>query len=102
GQAAAPQVRVVDDVVVDERRRVDELDHRRVQHGHLAAGVAGEPGGHQHDGRPYPLATALLEVPADLGNQLDAGVDMAEEGLVDALEVGPDWFEQLREVGRGR
>ena len=31
GQPAAPQIGVVDDVVVDERRGVDELDDRRVQ-----------------------------------------------------------------------
>ena len=31
GEAPAAQIRVVDDVVVDERRGVDELDDRRVQ-----------------------------------------------------------------------
>ena len=33
GLPAAPHIRIVDDVVVDERRGVDELDDRGVQHG---------------------------------------------------------------------
>ena len=50
-QAAAPQIRVVDDVVVDERRGVDELDDRRVEH-RAIAGVAGQARRHQQHRRP--------------------------------------------------
>jgi hypothetical protein len=32
GVPSAPQIGVVDDVVVHQRRGVDELDHRRIQH----------------------------------------------------------------------
>ena len=36
GQTPAPQIRVVDDVVVDQRRRVDELDDGGVEHRAIA------------------------------------------------------------------
>ena len=68
GLAPAPQLRFVDDVVVDERRGVDELDHRRVQHGALA-GVAGHPRRHQQHGRADALAAAVLDVVADRRDQ---------------------------------
>ena len=51
GQPAAPQIGVVDDVVVDERRGVDELDDRRVQH-RAVAFVAAQARRHQQHGRP--------------------------------------------------
>ena len=63
GQAAAAQLGVVDDVVVDERGGVDELDHRRVEHGAIAL-VAAETRGHQQHGGPNALAAARLDVPA--------------------------------------
>ena len=62
--AAAAHLRVVDDVVVDQRRGVDELDDRRVQHRALAL-VAAEPRRHQQHGRADALAAARLDVFAD-------------------------------------
>ena len=62
--AAAAQLGLVDDVVVDERRGVNELDHRRVQHRALA-GVARHARGHQQHRRTNPLAAAVLDVVAD-------------------------------------
>ena len=59
--APAAQIRVVDDVVVDQRGRVDELDDRRVEHRAVAL-VAGKPRGHQEHGRADALAAARLDV----------------------------------------
>ena len=56
-QPPAAHSAVVDDVVVDERRRVDELHDGRVQHRALAL-VAAEPRGHQQHGRADALAAA--------------------------------------------
>ena len=64
-QPAAARLGAVDDVVVDERRRVDELDDGRVEHG-AVAGVAAEARGHQQHGRADALAAAHLDVLAHL------------------------------------
>ena len=45
GKPAAPEIGAIDDVVVDERRGVDELDHRRVEDGAVPL-IAAEPGRH--------------------------------------------------------
>ena len=60
-RAAAPQLGAVDQVVVDERRRVHELDrHGRAHQALLAVRVCGGPArrlGREHDQqRPQPLA----------------------------------------------
>ena len=78
GQAATPEVRPVDDVVVHQRRGVDELHDRGVQH-RAIAGVAAQAGGHQEDRRPHALAAALLDIAAHLRNQRDARLDVADE-----------------------
>jgi hypothetical protein len=98
-QAAAPQVGVVDDVVVDQRRGVDKLDHRGVAD-RLIAVVAGQPRGHQQQGGPHPFAAAGLDVAADLGDQLDLRVDLPREFDVDLLQVRADRLEDLRECRR--
>ena len=69
GLAATP-LRVVDDVVVHQRGRMDELHDRRVQHGELA-GVPGQPRRHQQHGRANALAAAVLDVAPDLRDQVD-------------------------------
>jgi hypothetical protein len=68
--ASTPQLGLVDDVVVDERGGVDELEYRCVQHRRLAA-VAGETRRHQQHRRSDSLAAAVLDVVADGGNQRD-------------------------------
>jgi len=96
-EAAPSEFRVVDDVVVNECRGVDELDDRRVEDGHVAVRLAaGQSAGHQHHRRPHPLAARVLQVLADLRDQLDARVDVPQECLVDAFKVFPDGLEQLR------
>ena len=82
GHAAAAHVGVVDDVVVHERRGVDELDHRGVEHGAIAA-VAAQPRGHQQHRRTHALAAALLEVVADFGDEVDPRLDLAGELALD-------------------
>ena len=95
--AAAPRLGAVDDVVVDERRGVDELDDRRVEHG-AVAGVAAEPRRHQQHGRPDALAAAHLDVLAHLRDQLDARLEMARELALDARQLVADRLEDLREI----
>src|SRR5262249_9776173 len=65
GQAAAPQIGIVDDVVVDERGSVYELDNGSVKDRAIAF-VAAQPGRHQQHGGPNPLAAARLNVLTDL------------------------------------
>ena len=101
GEAAAAQVGAVDDVVVHERGGVDELDDRGIQHGAIAL-VAAQPGRHQEHGGAHALAAAALDVAAHLGNERNARLDVADELLLDRLEVTADGFEDLRQVGGDR
>ncbi len=94
GGAPAAQVGFVDDVVVDERRRVDELHHGPIQDG-LVAFVFRQARGHQEQGRTQPLAAARLDVAAHLRNQLDARLDVTDEFTFDTFEIVPNWFEDL-------
>ncbi len=95
GQTAAAQVRVVDDVVVDERRRVDEFDHRRVENRAIAV-VAAQARRHQQHGRTDALAAARPDVLPDLRNQLDLRLHVPREFPIDLLEIGADRLEDLR------
>ena len=95
-QPAAAQIRVVDDVVVDERRGVNELDDGGVQN-RAVAGVAHEARGHQEHRRTDALAAARADVLADLRDQRDLRLDVACELLVDLLQVGADRLEDLRQ-----
>ena len=99
GQTPAPQIGVVDDVVVDEGRRVNELDDRGVEDGAFAL-IAAQARRHQQDGGPDPLAAARLDVLADLRNQVDLRLDVPAEFAIDVLEVGADGLEDLREGER--
>ncbi len=60
-------------------------------------GVAGQARGHQEHGGPHPLAAGILDVAADLGNQVDVRFDMAGELALDLLEVLTYRLEDLRE-----
>jgi hypothetical protein len=76
-----PERGVIDDVVVDQRRRVDELDHRGV--GDLLLAVVPEQaGGQQQQGGAHPLAAPLGDVAAGL---LDEGHVRAEVMTEDRL-----------------
>ena len=67
-QRPAPEIGAVDDVVVHERRGVDEFDDRGVEDRPIAR-VAAQARGHQQDGWADALATALLDVAAHLGDE---------------------------------
>ncbi len=94
GQPAAPQVGAVDDVVVDERGRMDELDHRGVEDRAISR-VARQARRHQQDGRTDPLAAALLDVAPHFGDQRDARLDVADELTLDGLEILSNGLEDL-------
>ena len=64
-QLAAPHVALVDDVVVQQRRGVHELDRRRELDMAVAA-IAAEARGRQRQHRPQPLAARRDEVVGDL------------------------------------
>ena len=96
GEPAAAQIRVVDDVVVDERRGVDELDDRGVAASRGRRRSRASRDGHEQHGRPHALAAAGLDVSADLGNQLDLRLDVSRELAVDLFEVRADRLEDLR------
>ena len=70
--AAAAHGGLVDDVVVQQGRGVDELDHRGQQDRALAP-VAAQPAGQQQQRGPDALAAALADVAADLAHQAHVG-----------------------------
>ena len=100
GQAAAAQLRVVDDVVVDERRRVDELDDGRVEDGAVAlvAASAARPSA----ARPAACACRRSSgcTCRSCGISVDLRLDVAREFAIDLLEVGANRLEDLREGER--
>ncbi len=100
GQPSAAHVGTVDDVVVDQRRGVDELDDRRIQHGAIA-GVTAQPCRHQQHRRPDALAAALLDVAAHFGDQGDARLDVLYELLLDSFELLADRLEDLGKICGG-
>ena len=100
GQASAPQVGAVDDVVVDQCRGVDEFDDRRVEHGAIA-GVAAQPRRHQQHRGAHALPAALLNVASHLGDQRDPRLNVAMELPLDGVEVFADGLENLREIAGG-
>ena len=61
---------LVENVVVDQRGRVDHLDHRR-QRQVLGPDAAASLGRQQHQGRPKPLPAQTKAV---LGQPVDKGV----------------------------
>jgi hypothetical protein len=96
GLAAAAQGRLVDDVVVQEGGRVDELDDR----GHLVprvgAGAQG-PGREQQQGGPDALAAGIHDVLPDGAHQGHVGMQAPADDLVHPHEIvvngGPDRLE---------
>ena len=100
-QPAPPHVGAVDDVVVHQRRGVDELHDRGVEHGTIA-GIAAQARGHQQDGRPDAFASTLLKVAPHLGDERDARLDVLDEFLFDGFEILSNRFEDLGKIRGGR
>src|SRR4029078_9135149 len=96
---ASAQIRIVDDVVVNKCRRVDELHDGRVQRAAIAA-VAREPRCHQKDGRTNPFAATRSNVLTDLGDERDVRLEMPLEFAFDLLEVSAGGLGDLGEIRR--
>jgi hypothetical protein len=84
---------------VDERRGVDELHDRGVQH-RLVAGIAAQTRRHEQHRRPDALAAALLDVFPHLGDERHARLNVPRELVFDTVEIGADRLEDLRQVRR--
>ncbi len=98
--AAAPQLGVVDDVVVHQRRGVDELDHRRVEHRAVAlvAARAAPPSAAR------PAGCACRRWSGCTGRSSGSARPATGRGgrtPIDLLEVGANRLENLRQ-GQGR
>ena len=86
GLAPAAQIGLVHDIVVQQRRGMDELDHR----GKLDACVspiAGRSGGEQQQGRAQSLPASRHDVLGDLANKHDLGIEPPADDPVNALHI---------------
>ena len=91
GGSAAPQRRLVHDVVVEQRGGVNEFDDR----GELvvvAAAVAEGAGGKQHERGPQALAAAADDVLGHLADEGHVRVQPRADDLVHRAHVGGDEF----------
>ena len=86
GRAPASRLGFVDDVVVDQRRGVDDFDYRS-QLDRPVAGVVHQLAGEQQQRRTQPFAAAGAEVLADLRDRPHAGHRVAAELALDGREV---------------
>src|SRR5437016_5000852 len=84
-----PERRLVHDVVVDEGRRVEQLDDAREPHAPRPA-VAGQPRGEQQEDRAQPLTAGACDVPAHLLDEPDGRIELALDLGLDRLEVVTD------------
>ena len=86
GLAAAPQIGFVDDVVVQQRRRVDELDDRR-QLVPCPVVSPSAPAHEQQQRGPQPLAAGADDVLGDLVDQHHFGCQALPDDAIDLLHV---------------
>src|SRR5438445_3789831 len=86
---AAPERRLVDDVVVDEGRGVEQLDHAPEPHAPRTV-IAGQARGEQQEDRAQPLAAGARDVPPHLLDERDRGVQLPVDLRLDRLEVLAD------------
>ena len=94
---AAAQLGIVDDVVVDQRRRVDELDHRGVVHVALAL-VAEKVRPEQEERGPDSLAAALDEIVADERDRRNPRTRALLEACLHELQLALDRRESRKET----
>ena len=102
GQAAAAQIGAVDDVVVDERRGVDELDdrRRRARRGRRCSRSAAPPSA-ARPGAPACRRSSGCSLPIS-GISATRDWMCRDEFPLDRLEIVADRLEDLRQVGRRR
>src|SRR5215813_4084095 len=89
GLSPAAELGFVDDIVVQQRRRMDELDDR-CELVMVRPSVAGSPGGEQQQRRPQPLATARDNVLGHLPHQRHIGVQATANERIDGFHVAGD------------
>ena len=98
---AAPRLGLVDDVVVNQRRGVNDLDHRAQPNRALPL-VVEQLRGKQQQGRADALAAACAQIFADLGDGLDVRDRVAAELALHRDEVVPQQIEYFFPVDGGR
>ena len=96
---AATQVALVDDVVMQQRRCMHELDRRRELDVALA-GIAEHLGGGERHHRAQALAARRDQMIGDLGDHLDVGTGLRQDQLVDAAHVGRGQRDQVGDRSR--
>ena len=101
GAASAPELRPVDDVVVEQGRGVDELDDHRELDVPVAR-VAERTRGEQHQQRTQSLAAASDDVLGDLVHEVDVGRESGPNGAIDGCEVVDDESTDGCEVAKCR
>ena len=84
---APAKLGIVDDVVVQQRRRVDHLDDRR-QRVPIGALVPAGARGEQDQRRPQALASPADDVLGDLADQCDVRTEALPEDAVDLGHLG--------------
>ena len=99
----AAEIRLVDDVVVHERRGVDELDDRRVADVLPAFLVVVEqPRREQQERGPDPLPSPLGEMPSDPVDRRNRRAEVEEQLPLDLRELVRDQVVRSEEARVGR
>jgi hypothetical protein len=83
------QVRPVDDVIVEQGCRVDELDRGR-QLVMASARIVEEPGAGERQHGPHPLPSARDQMTGKRGDQRDFRLHSVEDGLINLSHVARD------------
>ncbi len=96
---AAAQIALVDDVVVEQRGGVHELDRCR-ELDVAVAGIAEHLRGGERHHRPQALAAGRDQMVGDLRDHLDVGAGLGQDQLVDAAHVGRGQRDQIRDRRR--
>ena len=81
--APTAELRAVDDVVVDERRHVDELDRDALDHGRCRVGGRRQ----ERQGGAEPLASGRERIRSDGGDGAGVRLDDLRESRLDGVEV---------------
>ena len=99
GAAPAPELRVVNHVVVEQGRGVDELDDHRELDVPVPV-VTQRTGGEQRQQWPHPLAAADDDVLGDPVHEDDVGREACSNGAIDGREIVADEGLNRGEVGK--